>query len=436
MYITLILFFLIGFLLNRKNIISQTSKFLILEGYKSVDLIGPTFKLLSEGLYLLNLSRFMVSGFFGRKVSVSGAQCIISFYVVIAQSVLSAVTFAFGQMYVRIFNNRDETLKFSDFVTRRVGVPTKRHNVNYMLRNKVNFSKNRYVQDLVDSNNLKNKKVNLNPNWITGFSCSPWGKGEASFKISIYARGDCKTGWWISPTFVLEVHYKDAYLLHQIKALFGVGNIVVRKSNGQVMYIVASVKDLIEVIIPHFDRYPLLIKKWEYYFLFKSAVELISNKNHLTLEGIREIVSIRAVMNLGLTDILRDSFPDVIPKERLVNEYKGIYSPYWFTGFVEAEGCFWVSVHQSKSYKIGYQTQLYFVVSQHNRYVELLNSFISYLDCGKVVVKGYNNSVEYKYTKLADLEEKVLPFFFFRKKNIVYFVVKMKNLWTLIKCFY
>ena len=56
MYITLIIFFLIGilgYLLHRKNIISQTSKFLLLVSYKNVDPIGPTFKAIIEGF--LNL---------------------------------------------------------------------------------------------------------------------------------------------------------------------------------------------------------------------------------------------------------------------------------------------------------------------------------------------------------------------------------------------
>ena len=139
MYITLILF-LIGFLLRIKNILSQTSKFLSLESYKSVDLRGPTFKLLIEGFLNRNFSfsRFMVSGFkffffsslhprmeiekefnfyffikkikiFGREVSVSGASCIISSHIVIKQSILSV-----GAFYVNIF------------VIRGIGVPNHR----------------------------------------------------------------------------------------------------------------------------------------------------------------------------------------------------------------------------------------------------------------------------------------------------------------------
>ncbi len=82
MNITLILFLIgiLGFVLHRKNIISHTRKFLLLVSYKSVDLIGSTFKSINEGFLIvtLPLSRFMVSGFFGREVRVSGALCSIS----------------------------------------------------------------------------------------------------------------------------------------------------------------------------------------------------------------------------------------------------------------------------------------------------------------------------------------------------------------------
>ena len=91
MYITLIIF-LRGYLLHRKIIISQTSKFLLLVSYKNVDPIGPAFKAIIEGFLNLivtfPLSRFRVSGFFGREVSVSSIPSSLS--VVIAQSILSA----------------------------------------------------------------------------------------------------------------------------------------------------------------------------------------------------------------------------------------------------------------------------------------------------------------------------------------------------------
>jgi hypothetical protein len=59
---------------------------------------------------------------------------------------------------------------------------------------------------------------------------------------------------------------------------------------------VQSIKD-IAVIVEHFDKYPLITQKQGDYLLFKMAVNLILNKEHLTIEGLRKIVAIRASMN-------------------------------------------------------------------------------------------------------------------------------------------
>jgi hypothetical protein len=45
-------------------------------------------------------------------------------------------------------------------------------------------------------------------------------------------------------------------------------------------------------------------------------IELIQNKKHLTADGLKEIVSIKASMNLGLSESLKAVFPNVIPVSR------------------------------------------------------------------------------------------------------------------------
>lgn len=54
---------------------------------------------------------------------------------------------------------------------------------------------------------------------------------------------------------------KDEALLNQIKDFFGVGNIRHNKSNNSVRYSVTKIKDLRNVIIPHFLKYPLITQK-------------------------------------------------------------------------------------------------------------------------------------------------------------------------------
>ncbi len=67
-------------------------------------------------------------------------------------------------------------------------------------------------------------------------------------------------------------------------------------------------KDL-QVIVHHFDNYPLITQKWSDYQLFKQVVDLMKGKEHLTPEGLQKILSIKAVLNNGLPNELKIAFP-------------------------------------------------------------------------------------------------------------------------------
>jgi hypothetical protein len=66
-------------------------------------------------------------------------------------------------------------------------------------------------------------------------------------------------------------HSKNLVLLQQIQAFFGIKNIFIGKYYS--IYSVKSIKDLINIIIPHFlfkDKYPLITQKeLIFYFLNK-----------------------------------------------------------------------------------------------------------------------------------------------------------------------
>jgi hypothetical protein len=104
--------------------------------------------------------------------------------------------------------------------------------------------------------------------------------------------------------------------LDRIKESIGVGNIHIRNRNNSISFSVRSIKDLTNSIIPHFDKYSLLTQKKADFLLFKLAAELINQKQHLTMEGLRKIVAIRASMNKGLTEELKTAFPDIEPVPR------------------------------------------------------------------------------------------------------------------------
>jgi len=150
----------------------------------------------------------------------------------------------------------------------------------------------------------------LNPSYVTGFA-----DAEGCFLIKIYRRSDLKLGYSVNLAFQINLHLKDKLLLEKIRNYFyKIGNITVRK-NGSVEYGVNSIKDL-EVVINHFDNYPLITKKRSYFQIFKLTFELIKQKQHLVKEGLHKILSLKASINLGLSDELKTAFPNIVPFPR------------------------------------------------------------------------------------------------------------------------
>lgn len=79
---------------------------------------------------------------------------------------------------------------------------------------------------------------------------------------------------------------------------------------------VSTLKEIVDVIIPHFDKYPLITKKYSDYMLFKQVSILMLNKLHNTLEGLQEIVNYRASINSGLSKELKEAFQFTVPIKR------------------------------------------------------------------------------------------------------------------------
>jgi hypothetical protein len=167
--------------------------------------------------------------------------------------------------------------------------------------------------------------------------------------------------------------------LRQIQSFFGVGTIRVNSSNDSVYYSVTRLQDLINVIIPHFDKYPLITQKRADFLLFKMAVELINQKEHLTTEGLHKILSIRASMNKGLRKELIEAFPEIIPVERpKVEGAPKDLDPNWLAGFSEGESCFEVKIYKSETLNTGYRVQIRFTLTQHSRDTLLMNNLVEY----------------------------------------------------------
>ena len=151
-------------------------------------------------------------------------------------------------------------------------------------------------------------------NYLAGFT-----DGEGSFHVSFRRRKDSKIPWKISLCF--NVSQKDPVILSQFKKHLKCGTIRERKHDKVYYYEVNNFHAIQTNVIPFFNHFPFLsAKKKRDFSKFKKIAKLIEKKDHLTVEGIQEILKIRKEMNDGgkrkysdeeILRILRDSTPNV-----------------------------------------------------------------------------------------------------------------------------
>ena len=143
--------------------------------------------------------------------------------------------------------------------------------------------------------------------------------------VSFTKSSESRHGFRIRAIFQIQLHKKDLELLKTIQAFFkGIGHI---SSSKEVVSFRARSLDDLQVIIAHFDKFPLKTKKQADFELFKRVVNKLSLKEHLSLKGFKEIVSIRASMNLGLTYALNKAFPEVSPVPRPTVKDEKVINP-------------------------------------------------------------------------------------------------------------
>lgn len=253
----------------------------------------------------------------------------------------------------------------------------------------------------------------LNPWFITGFA-----DAEASFSILIQHNTKFNTNWRVKAIFSIGLHIKDIVLLESLKQTLGVGKIH-KHGKESVQFRVESTKEL-QVIINHFDRYPLISAKVADYLLFKQCYNLIVLKEHLTLDGILKLVGLKASLNLGLPQDLQKAFPSAIPAMRPNYVFGGIRDPQWLAGFASGDGSFGVKVASSDTSVLGKRVQLRFSIGLHIRELELIKGIAAFLNLGSSLV-GPLGSTKYVYMtegavnlqviNLSDILKVVIPFF-------------------------
>jgi hypothetical protein len=133
--------------------------------------------------------------------------------------------------------------------------------------------------------------------WVVGFV-----DGEGCFSIPIFRNRSCRLGWQVQPEFAVVQGERSVSVLQALEDFFGCGIVSVNRrhdNHRQDMwrYGVRRLVDLRTRIVPFFEANPLRTAKACDFAGFAAAVAMMSQRLHLTMEGLERIAAVAETTN-------------------------------------------------------------------------------------------------------------------------------------------
>lgn len=160
----------------------------------------------------------------------------------------------------------------------------------------MNFGLNSTIEDSfkitpVSRPIISNQEV-PHPWWLSGFVC-----GDGCFLVGISKSNRTKTGFAVRLYFSISQHNRDSELMQNISNFLSCGYWINKplKSHGE--FRVTDFSDIVNIVIPFFEKYPLHGHKQLDFEDFRCASKIILSKNHLTAEGVEDLSAIKKNMN-------------------------------------------------------------------------------------------------------------------------------------------
>ena len=136
---------------------------------------------------------------------------------------------------------------------------------------------------------VENKKVK-DPQWVAGFT-----SGEGCFKVFVQEHLKNLTGFRVMLGFTITQHNRDENLMKSFIDYFGCGKIEHR--GDRLDFSVKNLRDTRDIIMPFFQKYPIVGVKSKDFDDWCLVVKLIIDKEHITNTGVEKIIKIKANMN-------------------------------------------------------------------------------------------------------------------------------------------
>ena len=145
--------------------------------------------------------------------------------------------------------------------------------------------------NIVDRPLILTKNI-VDNNWIAGFV-----SGEGNFDIYIHNSKSHKTGYQVQLRFRVSQNERDIQLMELLKKYLGSGTIEINTKTSVLMLTITKISIITKIIIPLFNKYPLLGVKYLDYLDWCKIANLMSEGKHLTNKGLKLIKEIKYGMN-------------------------------------------------------------------------------------------------------------------------------------------
>jgi len=225
--------------------------------------------------------------------------------------------------------------------------------------------------------------------------------------MSIFKSKTAAIGWTVEPCFIITLHVRDLELLNSIRGFFSVGSVLIVGNDAR--FRVRSRSEL-NVIIAHFNNYPLQTTKALNFTYFCEILNFINNRVHTNIPGFLKLCSLINKLNKPLSQPLLDKLAEIGPLPSVefetslnlsASNIEQVLNPYWISGFALffltlflseitkkklGEGCFtyFTKTRVNSAGKTVKDYSLVFEISQRTQDLHILNLIASYFKTGKV----------------------------------------------------
>nr|QCW06920.1 hypothetical protein [Drechslerella brochopaga] len=245
--------------------------------------------------------------------------------------------------------------------------------------------------------------------WLIGFSDA---KGNFNIKLIDLKKDTFKSSQF---TFQISLHKDEIKVLEFIMNTLRCGHI--SKSKDKINYFVNDQYYLLNI--------NLNSSKYHHYVLFKKAVMLIKNKEHLTYEGKLAIINYKKEMQ----NLSGKWVPEFLSDKIKITKY-------WLAGFIDGEGIFSTNKYI-----------LRFKLKNHFKELELYNKIKEFLGVEKIIyslerIERENSSrptIILEINKIKDIKEKLIPLMYDDNYNLILKTLKSEDflLWLeLVEMYY